>query len=69
MLFWEAKRAKISGSFSEKYKKVLIGNKISGKAVMGFDEVDGSELDEGNTKKNENYLNRCYNKEKEVTKY
>ena len=33
--------------------------------------VDGSELDEGNTKKNENYLSRCYNKgtENEFTKY
>jgi len=33
--------------------------------------VDGSDLDEGNTKKNENYLSRCYNKgkENEVTKY
>lgn len=33
--------------------------------------VDGSELDEGNTKKNETYLSRCYNKgkENEVTKY
>lgn len=40
MLFWEAKRAKISGSFSEKYKKVLIGDKISGKAAMGFDEAE-----------------------------
>ena len=33
--------------------------------------VDGSELDEGNIKKNETYLSRCYNrgKENEVTKY
>ena len=33
--------------------------------------VDGSELDEGNTKKNDNYLSRCYNKGKETefTKY
>ena len=27
--------------------------------------VDGSELDEGKTKKNENYLSRCYNKGKD----
>ena len=33
--------------------------------------VDGSELDEGYTKKNDNYLSRCYNKgkENEFTKY
>lgn len=33
--------------------------------------VDGSELDEGYIKKNDNYLSRCYNKgkEKEFTKY
>ena len=33
--------------------------------------VDGSELDEGNTQKNETYLSRCYNKgkENEITKY
>ena len=30
--------------------------------------VDGSELDEGNTKKNENYLSRCYNKGKLIYK-
>lgn len=33
--------------------------------------VDGSELNEGNTKKNETHLSRCYNrgKENKVTKY
>lgn len=40
MLFWGVKRAKISGSFSEKHKKVLIEDKMSGKAAMGFDEVE-----------------------------
>lgn len=40
MLFGKVRRTKISGSFSEKYKKVLIGDKISGKAAMGFDEAE-----------------------------
>ena len=41
--------------------------------VLGkwFVFVDGSELDEGKTKKNDNYLSRCYNRgeENEYTRY
>lgn len=39
MLFEKVKRAKISGLFSKKYKKVLIGDKISGEAAMGVEEA------------------------------
>lgn len=43
-------------------RKTFDDAKILGKWLV---LVDGSELDEGNTKKNENYLTRCYNKGKE----
>lgn len=49
-------------------RKTFDDAKVLGKWLV---LVDGSELDEGNTKKNENYLSRCYNrgKENEFTKY
>ena len=49
-------------------RKSFDGAKIQGKWLV---LVDGSELDEGNVKKNDNYLSRCYNKgkENETTKY
>lgn len=49
-------------------RKSFDGAKIQGKWLV---LVDGSELDEGNVKKNDNYLSRCYNKgkENESTKY
>ena len=49
-------------------RKTFDEAKVLGKWIV---LVDGSELDEGNTKKNENYLSRCYNKgtENEFTKY
>ena len=43
-------------------RKTFDDAKVLGKWLV---LVDGSELDEGNTKKNENYLSRCYNKGKE----
>ena len=49
-------------------RKTFDDAKVLGKWLV---LVDGSELDEGNTKKNDNYLSRCYNKGKETefTKY
>ena len=43
-------------------RKTFDDAKVLGKWLV---LVDGSELDEGNTKKNENYLSRCYNKGKD----
>lgn len=49
-------------------RKTFDDAKVLGKWLV---LIDGTELDEGNTKKNENYLSRCYNrgKENESTKY
>lgn len=49
-------------------RKTFDDAKVLGKWLVF---VDGSELDEGNRKKNENYLSRCYNrgKENEFTRY
>ncbi|MBO5056990.1 MAG: transposase family protein [Lachnospiraceae bacterium] len=49
-------------------RKTFDDAKVLGKWLV---LIDGTELDEGNTKKNENYLSRCYNrgKENEFTKY
>ena len=49
-------------------RKTFDDAKVLGKWLV---LIDGSELDEGKTKKNENYLSRCYNKGKdnEVIKY
>lgn len=49
-------------------RKTFDDAKVFGKWLV---LIDGTELDEGNTKKNENYLSRCYNrgKENEFTKY
>lgn len=43
-------------------RKTFDDAKVLGKWLV---LVDGSELDEGKTKKNENYLSRCYNKGKD----
>lgn len=43
-------------------RKTFDDAKVLGKWLV---LIDGSELDEGNTQKNEQYLTRCYNKGKE----